>query len=260
MLRQPEVEPGPCTLVCAQQYEEGCEPWVLHRDRLEEREYFFAIGCDFFHRLVRCCVFLRQLVVHLVTLLFASSPSDLILLSSYNSLVADSGPRYAILAEKVFSSYPAAVSPSSITTLVKNGSRRTAFSSTQLRSFFNLDRLPTAACRRTIVAERWILSLAPVKVCSAFNVTMSRSSSDPAKAKVFTFSLRDLFSMHVSANITWTYPGVALFVSSARFIKFARTYLKFATPGSSECINSWIERILRSQTPFWSCSSINNDK
>ena len=47
MLRQPEVEPGPCTLVCAQQYEEGCDLWVLHRDRLEEREDVFAIGCDF---------------------------------------------------------------------------------------------------------------------------------------------------------------------------------------------------------------------
>ena len=92
-----------------------------------------------------------------------SLSSDPLALSSSNSLVVDSDPPSVILAVNVLSSYPITVSPSRTTYSVRNGGRRTAFSATQLQSFYDLERSPTAAQRRTLVVGRWIFSIEPVK-------------------------------------------------------------------------------------------------
>ena len=66
MIRCPLSEPGPRTLVRAQQYRDSRDLRGLHRDRLEECKDVFAISCNFICRVVRRCGFIRRLVVNIL--------------------------------------------------------------------------------------------------------------------------------------------------------------------------------------------------
>ena len=79
-----------------------------------------------------------------------SSSSNLIALSSYNYLVADSDPHSVILESNVLMSSPTTFSPLRTKALTRNGWRRMAFRTAQSWRLFYMERYPTAARRRTL--------------------------------------------------------------------------------------------------------------
>ena len=81
---------------------------------------------------------------------------------------------------------------------------------------------------------RQILLPYPVKARSASIITMVGSSRDPDKVKAVTVYPRDLFPTDACTYTTWTFPGVALLVTSVRFGKSAHTHLNLTATSSSK--------------------------
>ena len=234
MMFQSATEPVLCMLVRAQRERYGRDSRVIRRERLEEREDVVVIVCDLVRHFTRCRIF--SIILSLASLV--SSPPDPLMMSLYNSSVADSDPRFDILAANFLKSSPAALFFLMTTASVGNGVRRTAFSTDQSWSLLDLERSPTAARRRTLVVGIWILLPYPVKVRSASIVTTVGASSDSAKAKAVTLSLSYLFPMGACVYGPWTSLGVTLSVSSARFWKSVHTRLNLETVVLSKRIYS----------------------
>ena len=97
---------------------------------------------------------------------------------------------------------------------------------------------------------RWILFPDPEKALSELIFTMVGVLINISKGDAVTVSLRDFFPADACAYVTWTYTCVALLVSSARSGKSVHTCLNLEMAGSSERIDSWIKRRLRSQNSF----------
>ena len=123
--------------------------------------------------------------------------SNSIALLSPNYFVVDYNPCSTISEMNAFRSFPAVIYHLKTSIFVRNDGSSTAFRAAQLRSFFNLEGLLTAATKRTLVLGRQIFLPAPVKACSELIVTMVGYSSHPVKKKEVTVSLRDLFPTDV---------------------------------------------------------------
>ena len=170
---------------------------------------------------------------------------DPLVMSLSNYSVAYSNPRSDILKVNVLRSSPIAISPLSTTTSVRNGGRRAEFSATQLRSFFDLKRVLTAARRKNV----WF---GDGYCCQQYqrrthNWLSPRSGiwAIPPSKKAATVYLREFFPTYKYAYVIWTSPFIVLLVSRVTFGKSTHTHFKLDMDGSSNLIYSCIKWIVQ---------------